>query len=212
MITVSNTYCSPVTVPKLAVPNDSNPAGRTQPSYMSTSGGSYVVPYTYGGFDDRSNFSAHMSLATSSNHYKAGDVDNNQEITYTGTGVSNWNGKPYFGVDCSGFVSRCWALSSKESTSSLRNYAASFTPATFQQGDIMDKVTPQQSHVRMYIDGATTPSLTGLYRYEESAGNPYGVQINTYTLSSQVSQGYVHYRYVNASANASCLIVTSCPH
>ncbi len=208
MIAESNSYCtSAVTVPAAAVPNDASTPGRTQPLYMTTSG-SYGVPYSYGGFEDRPNFATHMSQATTSNHYKAGDVDTSQQISYSGTGASQWTGYPYFGVDCSGFVSRCWGLSSKESTTSLLNYVLNACPATFQQGDIMDL---PGTHVRMYIDSTTSPSSTGYYLYAESAGDPHGVQIAPYTISSQVSYGYSQYRFSGATSTGYSATVASCP-
>lgn len=80
---------------------------------MSTSGGNYGVPYSFGGFDTLSIFATHMSGATSTNHWKAGDVDTTQQIYPSGTGATHWTGKPFFRVDCRGFVSRCWGLSQK---------------------------------------------------------------------------------------------------
>jgi cell wall-associated NlpC family hydrolase len=209
MIAVGNDYCSSATwVPTCAVANDTSSIGRTKPSYMS-SAGYYGVPYSWGGFDNRPNFAVHMSGATTTNHYKAGDVDETQQISYTGTGPTNWTGKPFFGVDCSGFISRAWNLTSKRSTTTLLDYVSGGTLTTFQQGDIMDYAG---HHVMMYIDAATSPTSTGYYRYEEARGIPYGVELTTHQLSSLYAGGYKHYRYAGAVANACCVTVTSCPH
>jgi len=212
MIATSNSYCNSgtVRVPASAVPNDSTTTGRTSPSsyYMSTSGGNYGVPYSYGGFDTFANFATHMSQATASNHYKAGDVDTTQQISHSGTGASQWSGKPYFGVDCSGFVSRCWGLSSKQNTTTLLNYVFNYCPARFQQGDIMDR---PGHHVRMYVDSATSLSSTGYYRYAESLGYYYGPWIYPYRISSQVSEGYAQYRFSGATSTSYYASVTSCP-
>jgi hypothetical protein len=211
MIATSNSYCNAgtVRVPASAVPNDSTTTGRTSPSnwYMSTSGGYYGVPYSFGGFDTFANFATHMSGATSTNHWKAGDVDTTQQIFTSGTGATQWSGKPFFGVDCSGFVSRCWGLSSKQGTTGLLSYVASSHPATFQQGDIM---LWAGNHVRMYIDRATSPSSTGSYLYEESYGSPYGVWLKYYTISEQLTH-YVHYRYRDAVSTGVYATVTTCP-
>jgi hypothetical protein len=212
MISTGNSYCNSgtVRVPASAVPNDSTTTGRTSPSlwYMSTSGGYYGVPYSFGGFDNFANFATHMSGATSTNHWKAGDVDSTQQIVTSGTGATQWSGKPYFGVDCSGFVSRCWGLSQKQGTTGLLSFVSSSFPTTFQQGDIMDK---SGTHVRMYIDKTISPSSTGLYLYEEAYGGPYGPWIRSYGISSQISGGYVHYRYSGAVSTGIYATVTSCP-
>jgi hypothetical protein len=212
MIKTSNSYCNAGTVwvPASAVPNDSTTTGRTSPSlwYMSTSGGYYGVPYSFGGFDTLANFATHMSQATAANHYKAGDVDTTQQIFTTGMEASQWTGQPYFGVDCSGFVSRCWGLQTKEGTTSLLNYVSPNFPTTLQQGDIMDK---SGTHVRMYVDSATSPSSSAYYIYAESYGDPYGPWIHTYRISDQVSQGYVQYRYGGAAWTGYYPSVTSCP-
>jgi hypothetical protein len=209
MIAEGNSYCNggSVYVPTSAIPNDSTTAGRTPPSYM-TSAGYYGVPYSYGGFDDLANFGMHMSQANSTNYYKAGDVDTSQQIVYFGTGASQWSGKPFFRVDCSGFISRCWGLSTKQGTTTLLNNVAPYCPATFQQGDIMDW---SGHHVRMYVDSATSPSSTSYYLYEEAAGSPYGVQFAFYLLSDQVSQGYQLYRFNGAISTGYYAPATSCP-
>jgi hypothetical protein len=218
MITVGNSYCNAgqVYIPTSAVSNDAIDNGlRTKPPYL-TSAGNHGVPYSFGGFDTRANFATHMSGANSTNHYKAGDVDTTQQIYTSGTGATQFSGKPYFGVDCSGFVSRCWGLSKKAGTGQgtatepgLLAYVANYCPATFQQGDIM---LYTGHHVRMYIDKTTSPSTSGLYLYEESLGNPYGVWLYSYTISSQVSHGYVFYRYAGATSTGIFATVTSCPY
>ena len=75
---------------------DGTCSGRGKPRYISGAGTYSSVPYDYNGFDSVSGFNGYMDP----NNYQAGDID---------TTASESCSK---GVDCSGYVSRAWQLSS----------------------------------------------------------------------------------------------------
>ena len=68
------------------------------------------VPYKWGGFDSLESFERGVKAGQA-----AGDLYNAEKRRLGGKAVS----ASAVGLDCSGFISRCWRLSEKQSTSSL---------------------------------------------------------------------------------------------
>ena len=68
------------------------------------------VPYKWGGFDTPARFDAGLRAGKA-----AGDVYTAEKRRLGGAAVST----DAVGIDCSGFVSRCWGLAEKHSTSML---------------------------------------------------------------------------------------------
>jgi len=117
------------------------------------------IPYMWGGFNTLSQFDAGLK----SGRY-AGDINTK--------GVSNYA----VGVDCSGFVSRCWQLSYHSTTSDM--------PSITTQLSSWDVIKPadavlKNGHVRMFVEKNTNGSL----RVVESSGRDWGVSYWTYTPS-----------------------------
>lgn len=71
---------------------------------VSVAGSCNYMPYCWGGFSTPSQYKAGMT-----NGGRVGNIN-----TSTAGHVSNT-----YGLDCSGYVSRCWGLTSKRSTSTL---------------------------------------------------------------------------------------------
>ena len=83
--------------------------GRGKPHYLGGAGNYTGISYDWGGFDTISGFDSYMDSGK-----QAGDIDINNPAfpTPTPSGVETCSK----GVDCSGFVSRTWGLTTKKST------------------------------------------------------------------------------------------------
>lgn len=147
-------------------------SGRARPHNLST--GSYFgVPYDWGGFDSVELFNYSMSIGR-----QAGDINTSTESCSRG-------------VDCSGFVSRVWGLSSKYSTTTLPNISTRFTSrSSFRQGDIANKAG---DHTAMFYSNSGSEYA---YWYEATT---YGDKDKVVRLKHPWSyfDGYKYYRYNN---------------
>jgi len=93
------------------------------------------------------------------------------------------------GVDCSGFVSRCWKLSSHYSTRMMDDQITIAYDSwdKIKPGDAVHKV----GHVRMFVQFNTDGSLLTV----ESAGRDWRVSYHSYTLSQLTA--YTPRYYIN---------------
>lgn len=109
------------------------------------------VPYKWGGFDSLASFDAGLRSGKA-----AGDVYTADKRRLGGRAVSG----SVVGVDCSGFISRCWKLSSKHSTSMLFNISRRLSSAQdLKPADIMNTA---EGHVLLFVrwlDDARTRAL-----------------------------------------------------
>jgi hypothetical protein len=98
------------------------------------------VPYKWGGFDTPKRFDAGLKAGKA-----AGDLYTSEKRRLGGAAVS----RDVVGVDCSGFVSRCWKLTEKHSTSSLASISRILTtPAELKPGDAMNTTG---GHVLLFV-------------------------------------------------------------
>lgn len=115
-----------------------------------------VVPYVYGGFDTRVAFWGRIN-----NRNCPGGWDR-----VTGRGTKYWYDRPpqgfgygervpgnLAGIDCSGYVSRCWGFTQKYSTSTLPNICLRINRRNLQKGDILNR---RGNHVRIFDSWAGT--------------------------------------------------------
>jgi hypothetical protein len=103
-------------------------AGRGKPRYFDGQFGSRSVAYDWGGFDSVDEYNQFMAQG-----FQAGDI--NVDSPASSGGVE----KCSKGVDCSGFVSRCWGLKSKQGTATIytvSNRLPSF--GALKKGDIIN--------------------------------------------------------------------------
>lgn len=70
-------------------------AGYTKPRFLTTTGWHYFVPYNWGGWDTFNQFIGKMV-----DGQRAGNINTSNVFVNHG------------GVDCSGYVQRCWGISS----------------------------------------------------------------------------------------------------
>ncbi|MBI9070946.1 MAG: T9SS type A sorting domain-containing protein [Melioribacteraceae bacterium] len=110
------------------------------------------VPYKWGGFNTLSQFDKGLLDGK-----YAGDINTD--------GVS----REAVGVDCSGFVSRCWKLSSQYSTSMMPGITRLYNDwSNLKPGDAIHKI----GHVRLYI---STNSNGSIKTVESTSAHGWGV-------------------------------------
>ena len=113
----------------------------------------------WGGFSSLAQFDNGLAMGR-----YAGDINTD--------GVSAYS----VGVDCSGFVSRCWQMSYHSSTSDMPNITTQYASWNdLKPGDAIHRV----GHVRLFVEKMQNGSL----RVVESAGRDWDVSYWTYTLS-----------------------------
>lgn len=122
----------------------------TTPSWV-TVGSHQRVPYKWGGFSSLSQFDSGLSAC---------DYAGDNNCTGGGSSCA-------VGVDCSGFVSRCWKTTTKYGTSTLPNISYAISINEMKSGDIFNRAG---SHVRMFV----SQNANGTFNCVESyAGSNY---------------------------------------
>lgn len=117
------------------------------------------IPYKWGGFNTLTGFSDGLSAGK-----YAGDIDTDGSSSYA------------VGVDCSGFVSRCWQMTYHASTSYMPSITTQYSSwDSLKPADAIHKV----GHVRLFIERTSN----GSFRVVESAGRNWDVSYWTFTLS-----------------------------
>lgn len=146
------------------------------PSWV-TAGNHNALPYMWGGWSNLTQFDQGLL-----NNVSAGDCNTNGGGAGSSCAV---------GVDCSGFVSRAWSLSSKYGTSTLPNISTAY--ASFNELLPGDIVNYAGHHVRLIHTLNTNGTF---YMIESSAsGTDWRVGYNTYSAVNL--QGTYIPRYYN---------------
>jgi len=131
------------------------------------------IPYMWGGFNTLAQFTDGIKKGRF-----AGDINT--------AGISNYS----VGVDCSGFVSRCWQLTYHSTTSDMPNITYPYTSwDDIRPGDAILK----SGHVRLFVE----KTAKGALRVIESSGRDWGVSYWTYTPSELSANGYTPRYYKN---------------
>lgn len=139
------------------------------------------MPYKWGGFDTLASFEKGVKAGKA-----AGDLYSSEKRRLGGKAVSG----DAVGIDCSGFVSRCWKLREKYGTSTLPSICTTLrSPAELLAGDIMNT---EGGHVILFaewIDEAKSRA-----RFFEA--NPYSKVIaSEYVIAELITDGYQPLRY-----------------
>ena len=92
--------------------------------------------YSWGGWDKPVDFYNYLMVGLCAGSYSGNNCGATDAYWATGT-------------DCSGLVSRCWELGSRQTTGSLQNFSHQIPVENLRRGDIMLK---QGSHVRMFVE------------------------------------------------------------
>ncbi|HEX7415209.1 MAG TPA: T9SS type A sorting domain-containing protein [Bacteroidia bacterium] len=150
--------------------------GVTTPSWVSVGPNTVGMPYCWGGFSSLSSFTSSLLGGKS-----AGDKD----CSTNGDCCESCA----LGVDCSGFVSHAWGLTTKYSTTTIPSISTAYTSASqVKQGDVFNLAG---SHVRL-VD---TNYATGTFLLMESSAVDWKVSYRSYTASQLTS--YIPRWYVN---------------
>lgn len=123
--------------------------GRVRPHYLDHGPGEYgSVAYDWGGFDTVEQYNTFMAQG-----FQAGDMPTSRNDPPTQCSK---------GVDCSGFVSRCWGLKEKKGTSNIKDVSFAIKRSQLKPGDILNLAG---SHVTLFhhSDGE------GIWAFESTA-------------------------------------------
>lgn len=149
----------------------------TKPRYVGNAGSYQYMPYCWGGFSSISQYNTGMNGTG-----RVGNIN-----TSTSGHVSNT-----YGLDCSGYVSRCWGTSTKYGTSTIMNVAKKINASDLLQGDALNY---SGSHIVLFdkLDGAGNYVL-----YEATTLNSYD-RVSHTTRSISSMGNYVPIRYNGVS-------------
>ena len=141
------------------------------------------MPYKWGGFDTPETFLAGLTEGKA-----AGDVCTPEKRRLLDAAVS----KHAVGIDCSGFVSRCWNLPRAYSTrtlTSLCDPVADFTE--LKPGDILNA---HNSHVFLFKQWSA-PDRSRMLVYTTGTPPVWAVQIGPLRTRQMAPLGYTAWRY-----------------
>ncbi len=154
------------------------PADR-KPGWWTTQGVNIGIPYKWGGFDLPEEFDAGLRAGL-----YAGDAYTGEKRRLLDDGVSRHS----VGIDCSGFISRCWKLPRSYSTRELPSICKPVADwSLLRPGDIFN--TPN-AHVRLFA-GWADDTRTRVVTYEASGR----VVRFEYDLEELRADGYTAWRY-----------------
>lgn len=150
-------------------------------SVLWSIGSNTGVPYKWGGFDTPESFDAGIKSGKA-----AGDLYSHEKRRLGGAAVSSHA----VGIDCSGFISRCWKLERKQSTGTLPSICKTLpSPAELKTGDIMNA---PGGHVILFARWLDEEKTRALF-YEAS---PYSKVISgTYDIAALILSGFQPMRY-----------------
>ena len=139
------------------------------------------VAYKWGGFDTPETFDAGVRAGKA-----AGDVYTQEKRRLGGAGVSG----DAVGIDCSGFISRCWKLPHKYSTSTLAEICQKLSsPAELRPADIMNT---EGGHVILFVKWLDDAKSRALF-YEAA---PFSKTLaSERDVAALVADGYTPMRY-----------------
>lgn len=139
------------------------------------------MAYKWGGFDSLATFDTGVRAGKA-----AGDVYTQEKRRQGGAAVSSGA----VGVDCSGFVSRCWKLQSKHSTDSLTEISRKLASVSeLRPADIMNQAGGHVLLFARWVDGPKTRAL-----FYEAA--PFSkVRAKEYAVAELESSGFSPWRY-----------------
>ncbi len=139
------------------------------------------VAYKWGGLDTPQSFDAGIRAGKA-----AGDVYTPEKRRLDGRGVS----ETAVGIDCSGFICRCWRLQQRYSTYSLGEVCRTLaSPSELQSADIMNKAS---GHVLLFVKFLDPDKKRALF-YESA---PFSKCVaSERDVATLTASGYVPLRY-----------------
>jgi cell wall-associated NlpC family hydrolase len=139
------------------------------------------VPYKWGGFDSLASFARGVRAGKA-----AGDLYNAEKRRKGGAAVS----AEAVGVDCSGFISRCWKLDEKKDTGSLAALCTKLNScAELRPGDVLNAAG---GHVVLFVRWVDATQTRAVF-YE---AEPFSrVRASERVVPEMIAIGYVPLRY-----------------
>ena len=158
---------------------------KTSRGWWKVEGKNKGLPYQWGGFDTPQSFLKKIN----SGHY-AGDIYTSKKRKQLNSGIS----KQACGIDCSGFVSRCWKLPHAYSTRTLPSLCRELKNwHDLLPGDILNT---HNGHC-MIFSHFTNPEKSRMLVYQAGAPPISKTQSNQESVTYLKSQGYKAHRYKN---------------
>ncbi len=160
--------------------------------YWWTIGSNEKLTYKWGGFTSLSTFESGISSGK-----KAGDnyLGNRRE------GTVSWGDTYVIGVDCSGYVCRCWDTSIKYGTITISN--VSFELGSFDDLEPADALNYASRHIRLFVDR----NPDGTLLIAESAGSGWACRYHSFLIGDL--SDYVPIRYDNISGSTGLISVVN---
>jgi hypothetical protein len=154
------------------------------------------VPYKWGGFTDWNNFSDLVKNGKYAGNYFCTNISGGNSNGYcSGIAYQESNDNYIIGVDCSGFVSKCWETTSKYATTGFSSICTNLGSATsstvFSQLQTGDIVNYSGSHTRLCL--SNNPSGTGTFM--EASAKDW--KVSEKSCSPSELTGYICYKYNN---------------
>jgi hypothetical protein len=141
------------------------------------------MPYQWGGFDTPDSFLRGLAQGRF-----AGDLYTSEKRRMLYDAVSD----QCVGIDCSGFISRCWRLDRPYSTRDLPAICDPLPDFThLRQGDIANK----SNHHVLLFDHWTNPRKTHFMAYETGSPPTWKVERHIISVAYIKNQGFQPYRY-----------------
>lgn len=139
------------------------------------------MAYKWGGFDTPASYDAGLRKGKA-----AGDVYTAEKRRRGGAAVSG----DAVGIDCSGFISRCWKLPGKHSTSTLASLSRRLPSASaLRPADVMNTAG---GHVLLFVRWVDDEKTRALF-YEAA---PFSkTRATERPIAGMVSEGYVPLRF-----------------
>ncbi len=139
------------------------------------------VAYKWGGWDTPESFDAGLHKGRA-----AGDVYSAEKRRLGGGAVSG----ECVGIDCSGFISRCWALKKRESTSTLGGICKRLaSTAELKPADVMNHAG---GHVILFVNWLDAEKTRA--RFYEAA--PYSkTRAVEHDIAKLIESGFIPLRY-----------------
>lgn len=149
-------------------------ANWTKPRYINAAGNYTCMPYCWGGFSTTTSFTNGLQ-----NGGRVGNINSASSSWVSGT----------YGLDCSGYISRCWGLATKYGTWTIQDVSTEIDISDLLQGDAL---VDYDAHIVLF-NGYTQYGDFDLY--ECTTLNGYDRVAHTTRTVSSMASDYVPIRY-----------------
>ena len=160
-------------------------ADQSRPGWWRAGKSNEGIPYQWGGFDTPHQFDAKIRMG-----FAGGDVYSKEKRRLLEDGVST----RACGIDCSGFVSRCWRLERSYSTRELAGLCSELP--SFQDLKMGDLVNKTNVHALLFVEWLNEEK-THFMAYETGAPPVWKVLAHPIEVAYVEKSGYRPFRYQN---------------